>query len=176
LARVESTGVVDAETDDLFHFTDWCYNDPVWAKSIRKAWITKLPDSSGLGKISHYVGTIMGREDEWEGESTKWKPGEVWGMKAITGRPSKMSMQNEMRFENLGPGRTRVTCAVEYSVPYPVIGRIIDRLYLRSKAQEHVNNAIDGMKNAAARNEIPPLHSQLEKRKLDHPGYGPAPS
>jgi len=37
LARVEASGEVEAKTEDLFNFTDWCYNDPVWAPSIKKA-------------------------------------------------------------------------------------------------------------------------------------------
>jgi uncharacterized membrane protein len=174
MGRVEATGVVGVDAEDLFNFTDWCYNDPVWAPSIRKAWITKLPDATGLGKVSHYVGTIMGREAEWEGESTKWKPNEFWGMKAITGPPAKMRMQNEMRFERLGPGEVKVTCTLEYRVPYPLIGRMLDRLYLRSKALQHVNNAIEGMKKAAHQHQIPQLASQLERRRLDHPSYRPS--
>ncbi len=75
----------------------------------------------------------MGREGEWEGESTKWKPGEVWGMKAISGRPAKMRMQNEMRFMRLEPGKTRVTCVVEYRIPYPPVGLILDHFYLRHR-------------------------------------------
>ncbi|HEV2139172.1 MAG TPA: hypothetical protein VGR53_10050 [Nitrososphaerales archaeon] len=172
MGRVEASGIVEAEAEELFHFTDWCYNDPVWAPSISKAWITKLPDSSGLGKVSHYVGTIMGRKAEWEGESTNWKPNEVWGMKAITGPPAKMKMQNEMRFEKLGPGKTRVRFVVEYHAPYPIVGIILDRLYLRSKAQVHARNAIEGMKSAQQR-KVPSLLMQFEKRKSDHPGYRP---
>jgi uncharacterized membrane protein len=173
LSRVEASGIVEADVEDLFHFTDWCYNDPLWAPSIRKAWITKLPDPTGLGKVSHYVGTIMGREAEWEGESTKWKPNELWGMKAINGPPAKMRMQNEMQFERLGPGRTKVTCIVEYQTRYPVIGPILDRLYLRAKARVHAQNAIEGMKKAADQHRVPSLRLQLEERKLDHPGYQP---
>lgn len=158
--------------EDLFHFTDWCYNDPEWAPSIKKAWITKLPGPSALGKVSHYVGTIMGRSAEWEGELVEWKPKRVWAMKAISGRPSKMKMQNRMSFEDLGQGKTRVTCAISYSVPYPIIGPILDR-YLHGRANEHTDNAIAGMKKAAEQHKIPPLASQMEKRKLDHPGYQP---
>jgi uncharacterized membrane protein len=173
LSRVEDSGIIEAEVEDLFHFTDWCYNDPVWAPSIRKAWITKLPDQTGLGKVSHYVGKIMGREAEWDGESIKWKPNELWGMKAISGPPAKIAMKNEMHFQRLGPGRTKVTCVVEYQTRYPVIGTILDILYLRAKAQAHARNAIEGMKKAADQHRVPPLDSQFEKRKLDHPGYQP---
>jgi hypothetical protein len=173
MTRVEASGVVNAEADDLFHFTDWCYNDPIWAPSIRKAWITRLTDENGLGKVSHYVGTIMGREDEWEGEASTWRPGEAWGMRATTGRPAKMKMQNEMRFQRVGLGKVKVTCSVEYRVRIPVIGTVLDHLYLRSRAQEHVNNAIEGMTRAADRHEVLPLRSHLERRKLDHQGYQP---
>jgi len=92
-------------------------------------------------------------------------------MKAISGRPAKMRMQTEMMFERLGPNKTRVTCVMEYRVPYSVVGSFLDWLYLRRKAQEHTRNAVQGMKRAAALHRILPLQLQIEKRKLDHPGY-----
>jgi len=53
------------------------------------------------------------------------------------------------------------------------VGSIIDRFYLRRKAQQHALNAVEGTKKAAAGHEIPPLPLQLEKRELDHAGYQP---
>jgi uncharacterized membrane protein len=172
LGKAESSGVVEADTEDLFHFTDWCYNDPEWAPSIRRAWIKKLSDASGLGKVSHYVGTLMGRDAEWEGELVEWKPKEFWAMQAINGPPARMKMKNQMRFKDLGHGRTEVTCTISYRIPYPVVGPLLD-LYLRGKAKRHTNNAIQGMKMLGAQHRIPPLNSQMEKRKKDHPGYQP---
>lgn len=156
MGQAESTGIVEADTEDLFHFTDWCYNDPEWAPSIKKAWIKVLPERSGLGKVSHYVGTLMGQEAEWEGKLVEWKPKEVWAMKAISGRPAKMEMQNKMRFEDLGSGKTRVTCTISYGVPYPIVGPILDRFYLHRRAKEHTDRAIEGMRRAAELDKIPP--------------------
>jgi hypothetical protein len=94
-------------------------------------------------------------------------------MRAITGPPAKMKMENEMKFESLGPGRTKVTCVVEYHVSYPLIGPLLDRFYLRKRAQTHAENAVRGMQGAANRRAIPPTRTQFEKRVLDHPGYKP---
>jgi hypothetical protein len=69
VGQVEASAVVEAERRELFLFTDWCYNLPDWFPAIKNAWIVRLPNSAGLGKITHYIGTIMGREMEWGGHN-----------------------------------------------------------------------------------------------------------
>ncbi len=170
-SRAEASGIIEADRGDLFQFTDWCYNVPTWFPPIRKTWIISLPDSVGLGKVTHYVGHLMGREMEWEAESVEWKENEFWVMRAITGPPAKMNMELELRFEAAGHGKTKVTCAVGYRVPYPLIGSLIDRFYLRHEAQRLANEAIEGMKKTADQHKVPPFELQFEKRKADHPGY-----
>lgn len=174
MGHVEATETVEAPREDVFNFTDWCYNDPEWAPMVRKAWIVKLPGPDGLSMLTHYVGNVMGREMEWEGESVKWRRNEFWARKALSGRLAKMNMQIEMRFEPLGAGRTKVTSKIDYRVSYPLIGWLIDRLYVRREAGKMARNAVDGIRKATIEGRIPPLQVQLEKRKADHPGYQPS--
>jgi uncharacterized membrane protein len=173
LGRAEATAVVESPFADLFNFTDWCYNDPKWAPSIRKAWIVKLPNSDGLGKISHYVGNVKGRDMEWDGELVLWRENELWSMKAKTGLLAKMNMQNVMRFERVGTSRTKVTCTITFRSPYPLVGLFIDRFYLQGQAKQLAINAVEGMKRAASQRLIPATADQMEARKVDHPGYSP---
>jgi uncharacterized membrane protein len=172
VGHVEATETVEAPREEVFHFTDWCYDDPEWAPFITKAWIVKLPGPDGLAMISHYAGRVMGRELEWEGESVKWRRNEFWTRKALSGPLAKMSMQMEMRFETAGT-ETKVTSRIDYKVPYPLAGWLIDRLYMRRQARKMVNDVVDGIKKAVMERRIPTLQVQLEKRKVDHPGYNP---
>jgi uncharacterized membrane protein len=171
LGHVEATEIVEASREDVFHFTDWCYNDPVWAPFLSKAWIVKLPGPDGLAMVSHFVGKIMGRDLEWEGESVKWMKNEIWARRALSGLPAKMSMQMEMRFEPVGMDRTKVTARIDYRVPYPLVGWLIDRLYVSRHARKMATEAVEGIKKTALEGRIPTLQVQLEKRKVDHPGY-----
>jgi len=171
LGQAQATGTVDSAIGDLFPFSDWCYNDPNWAQSVRKAWITRLPDSDGTGMVSHYVGKLVGREMEWDGESIKWRRNELWTRRAISGLPAKMKMQIEMGFEALGPHQTKLTCRIEYRVPYPIVGWFMDRLYVRPEVQGMATNAVEGLKKVASEGGILPVSIQMEKRKKDHPGY-----
>ena len=171
MGHVEATETVEASREDVFHFTDWCYDDPKWARFISKAWIVKLPRPDGLGMTSHYVGNVMGRELEWEGELVKWRRSELWARKALSGPFAKMSMQMEMRFETVGTGRTKVTSMIDYRVPYPLAGWLIDKLYMGRQARRMATNVVEGIKKAAIEGRIPTLQVQLEKRKVDHPGY-----
>lgn len=171
LSQVKTTGIVQASKADLFHYTDWCYNVPEWFPTIRKTWIVKLPDSTGMGKVTRYVGTIFGHEIEWEAESVRRRENEVWAMRAISGPPAKMDMQLELRFETAGSDKTSVTCMMNFNAPYPVIGALIDWFYVRSEAVRLINNAMDGMKAVAISGKVPPIGKQIEKRKTDHPGY-----
>ena len=173
MGHVEATATVDALREDVFHFTDWCYDDPEWARFISKAWVVKLPGPDGLGMTSHYVGKVMGRELEWEGELVKWRRGEFWARKALSGPFAKMGMQMEMRFETVGTGRTKVTSMIDYRVPYPLAGWLIDRLYMGRQARKMATDVVEGIKKAAIEGRIPTLQVQLEKRKVDHPGYHP---
>jgi uncharacterized membrane protein len=170
LGHVEATETVEAPREDVFHFTDWCYDDPKWARFINKAWIVKLPGADGLGMVSHYAGKVMGRKLEWEGELVKWKRSELWARKALSGPFARMRMQMEMRFETAGTG-TKVTSRIDYKVPYPLAGWLIDKLYMRRQARKMANDAVEGIKKAAMEGRIQPLQVQLEKRKVDHPGY-----
>jgi len=173
LGHVEATETVEAPREDVFHFTDWCYDDPEWASFISRAWIVKLPGHDGLGMVGHYVGKVMGRELEWEGESVKWRRNEFWARKALSGPFAKTSMQMEMRFEPVTPAWTKVTSSIDYRVPYPLAGWIIDRLYMRRQARKMATDAVEGIKKAAIEGRVPTLQQQLEKRKGDHPGYNP---
>lgn len=171
MGHVEATETVDAPREDVFHYSDWCYDDPEWAPFLSKAWIVKLAGPDGLGMVSHYVGKVMGRNLEWEGESVKWKRNELWARKAVSGLFAKMNMQMEMRFETPSTSRTRVTSTIDYRVPYPVAGWVIDRLYMRRQARKMATDAVEGIKKAAMEGRIPTLQQQLEKRKVDHPDY-----
>ncbi len=173
MGHVEATETVEAPREDVFHFTDWCYDDPEWASFISRAWIVKLPGHDGLGMVGHYVGKVMGRELEWEGKLVKWKMNEFWARKAVSGPFAKMSMQMEMRFEQAGTGRTKVTSRIDYRVSYPLAGWLIDRLYVTRQVRKMVSHAVGGIKKAAMEGRIPTVQVQLEKRKLDHPGYHP---
>jgi uncharacterized membrane protein len=123
---------------------------------------------------SHYVGKVMGRELEWEGELVKWRRSELWARKALSGPFAKMGMQIEMRFETVGTGRTKVTSMIDYRVPYPLAGWLIDRLYMGRQARKMARDTAEGIKKAAMEGRIPTFQVQLEKRKVDHPGYQPS--
>ena len=174
MGHVEATETVEASREDVFYFTDWCYDDPEWARFIGKAWIVNLPGPDGLGMTSHYVGKVMGRELEWEGELVEWRRNELWTRKALSGPFAKMNMQMEMRFETVGTNRTKVTSTIDYEVPYPVAGWFIDKLYIGRQARKMAADVVEGIKKAAMEGRIPTLQVQLEKRKVDHPGYHPA--
>jgi uncharacterized membrane protein len=142
-----------------------------WYRYKCVAKILKLPERDGSGKVAHYVGRPLGPIMEWEAESGEWKQNEVRVMKAISGLPSKMKMRIKFRYQDAGSNKTKVTCTLEYRVPYPLIGYLIDRIYLRPRSRKFVRNAIEGMKKIADQKVIPPIELQLEERKLDHPGY-----
>lgn len=171
MGRVESSGIVKTRRAELFWFTDWCYNVPEWFSAISKTWIVKLPDSNGLGKITHYVGKMMGKEMEWDARAVEWKENECWMMKASSGTPAKMNMYLAVRFRDEGLEGTKVTAVMGYKIPYPIIGPLIDRFYIEREAQKLVNTAIEGMQRASSEHRIPPISLQLVRRKVDRPDY-----
>ena len=175
MAQVEASGIVGAGRRELFYYTDWCYNVPEWFPPVRKTRILQLPDSAGIGKVTRYAGTLLGRDMEWEARSVDWKEDEVWMMKATQGMPAKMNMEIRVRFEAVGSSQTKVTCRVGYHAPYPLLGALIDRFYLRKEAVRMAHLAIDGMRKAVEDGRVQALEVEFENRKADHPGYGTGP-
>ena len=172
MSQVEASGIVEAGRRELFYYTDWCYNVPEWFEPVRETRILQLPDSSGMGKVTHYAGTLLGRDMEWEGRSAEWKEDEAWTMKAFRGMPAKMNMRIRMRFEAIEPTRTRVTCSVGYHAPYLLLGVLIDRFYLKKEATRMTQLAIGGIQRRAQQHRVRTVEEAFEKRKADHPGYG----
>ena len=149
MTRVEATGIVEAPADDLFHFTDWCYNTG-WTPFIAKAWIVKLPQSNGLGEVAGMRGMMMGRPIEWQGEVVRHEPGRLWARKAISGLPLKWRMRAEMQLHALEPRSTRVTFAMEYAMPYSIFGWLMDRFYMQKEARKMVQAAVEALGRLAA--------------------------
>ncbi len=172
MGQVEASGLVAAGRRELFYYTDWCYNVPEWFPPVRSTRILQLPDATGLGRVTRYQGTLLGRDMEWETQSAEWKADEIWMMQASQGMPAKMNMQIRFRFETVEPGRTKVTCRVGYHAHYPLLGAIIDRLYLRKEAVRLADLAIEGIQRMAGQGRVRPIKRELEKRRADHPGYG----
>ncbi len=172
MGQVDASGIVEAGRRELFYYTEWCYNVPEWFEPVRKTQILQLPDSAGQGKVTHYIGTLLGHDMEWDARSAEWKEDEIWTMAASRGMPAKMNMRIRFRFESVDTVKTRVTCEVGYHAPYPLVGALIDRLYLRKEALRMANLAIAGMKRVAEQGRIRPPGVEWEKRKADHPGYG----
>ena len=170
MGHVEASGIVGAGRRELFYYTDWCYNVPDWFEPVKEARILQLPDASGMGKITHYAGTLLGRDMEWDARSVEWKEDEIWTMRASQGVPAKMQMQIRFRFEPVAAGHTRVTCTVGYRAPYPILGAVIDRFYVRKEAIRLARLAIEGMQRAAQQGRVPSVAAELENRKTDHPG------
>jgi len=171
MSRVEMLRTVDAPVEDVFHFTEWCYNGPEWMPFVQKAWITELPGPDGLGGETHYVGEMMGKEETWEATSTKFEANTLWAGKATAGDPAKMNMGAEVRFREVEPGKTEVRIAMSYKVPYPVVGWFLDRFYVRRDVRKMIEGMVEGIERAAAQSRIPSLAIQLKKREEDHPGY-----
>jgi len=170
MTRVEAMGIVEAPADDIFHFTDWCYNTG-WLPFIDQARILELPGPDGLGGVTGWKGTMMGRHIEWHGESIRHEQGRFWAMKATSGLPLKMRMQAEMQLHSIEPRRTRVTFAMEYAMPYSILGWLMDRFYVQRDARKMVQAAVEALRRLGAEGGIPPTPDQLERRKVDYPGY-----
>jgi hypothetical protein len=171
--RVKVSRMVEAERSDLFHFTDCCYNDSLYYPELRESTIVKLPNPEGTGKVSRFVGNMMGCRVEWEGESVAWKENEFWVMRGTKGLPATLHMQTEMRFGEAGPGKTDVTISIAYRAPYPILGRLLNALFLRREIRRMANGAIDGLKRAAAEGRIQSLASQRAEGQTDNAGLLP---
>ncbi len=87
-----------------------------------------------------------------------------------------MNMQIRFLLGSVETGKTKVTCQVGYHAPYPLLGAIIDRIYLQKEAERLAHLAIGGIKKMAEQDRVQSVDAEFEKRKADHPGYGTEPT
>ncbi|NIN66442.1 MAG: hypothetical protein GTO63_17470 [Anaerolineae bacterium] len=144
MAKVDSSIFIDAPAEQVFRRIaqhDRC-ND--WLVFVRRAYYP-TPQTTGVGTLAHQEGEILGRKMEWDGEVVEWVDNERIVWKATSGQPKRMKMRALNRVRTEGGG-ARYSLEVHYEMPYSLIGKALDVLWVRRRLKEDLRKSVERLK------------------------------
>lgn len=140
LSEINKSIVIDASAEEVFDFTgDW-RNLPKYQPGI-KDWQPTTEKTRGEGARFFYTTKELGMEFDIETEIIKATLNEKRAWKTVSGA----DIEAQWFFEPLN-GRTKTTYILEYGLPIPIIGNIIDVLLVRDRREIWVEDMLQNLK------------------------------
>ena len=120
MEQVEKTIEVDRPVSTVYNQWTQFEDFPYFMEGVKE--VRQLDDTH-----LHWRAEIWGKEKEWDAEITEQEPDQRISWKSVSGAPNA----GTVRFESLGPDRTRVNLTMEYD-PQGVVENIGDKLGVMS--------------------------------------------
>mgnify|MGYP001043965618 CR=1 FL=1 len=114
---------------------------PEWLDAIKKVERTSK-DKDGLGATAHVIGKAEGVKSEWDAETTEWKENEKIAWRSTAG---SLTMSSSMTLSPIEDG-IKATLIMNYSLPYSILGKIIDKLWVSRDIDKSVERGMKKLK------------------------------
>ncbi len=131
MERVEKTVEVDRPVSTVFNQWTQFEEFPMFMEGVKE--VRQLDDAH-----LHWRAEIWGKENEWDAEITEQEPDQRISWKSVSGAPNA----GTVRFEPLGPDRTRVRLTMAYE-PQDAIENVGDALGIFTS---RVQNSVEEFK------------------------------
>lgn len=99
----------------------------------------------GVGSTLHFVGKAGGSQSEWDMEITEFEKDRKVAMRTIGA--SKFRMSAFRTIEPMAKG-SKLTIAMDYEVPYSILGKIVDRLRVSKDIEKQSERTLQSIKKA----------------------------
>lgn len=140
LGVIKKSIIIDASPEEVFDFTgDW-RNLPEYQTGIEN-WKPTTETTRGEGARFSYTTKELGMEFDIETEIIKVTPNEERVWETVSGA----DIEAKWLFESLN-GETKVTYVLDYNLPVPIIGNILDALLVRERREIWVENMLQNLK------------------------------
>lgn len=103
----------------------------------------------GVGTTAHFVSNPAGSHMEWDMRITEFEQNRKLTWSSLS--PNKMTMI--FTIEPLSNG-TRLTHHAEYEVPYPVIGKLIDKFRVSKEVEKEITLELEKTKKALETQQV----------------------
>jgi uncharacterized membrane protein len=143
LTRIEQTIEMKATPQKVWSLINWD-TVPKFFESVKRVeWTSK--EHNQVGATLHFTSEMAGVKSEADAEITEWTANEKASWRTTSGNPTMIFTAN------LAPTQegTKVTFAVDYEVPYSVLGKVLDKLRIRKAMEKDAENALKKMKAMA---------------------------
>ena len=140
MTRLSASVEVNAHLDDVWTFaSDWRHWDDWWDSASGFRPTTEL--TRGNGTRYAYRAWVAGLTLNLEAEIHDFIEKVGWRAVGTKGLPHR----TQWVFEKLN-GRTRLTYILEYSLPIPVLGALLDRMLMRPGWQRRLEASLGNLK------------------------------
>ena len=130
LGRIERSIEIKAQPEKIWAIVFWD-RVPEWFDIIKKVEHTsEIKD--GLGATTHVVAKAGGINAEWNSEVSEWRENEKIAWHSTGGQ---VTMTSSMTFSPIKDG-TKLTFEMDYDLPYSILGKIIDKLWVGKDIDE----------------------------------------
>jgi uncharacterized membrane protein len=140
MTKVQASVEVNAPITEVFAYaSDWRQWEEWWQGVSKFRPTTQL--SRGTGTRYAYRAWIAGVTMNLESEIRDFVEKVGWKAVAVKGPPHR----THWIFEDKG-GSTRLTYVMEYSLPVPLLGPLLDSLLMRPQWQRMLNKSLENLK------------------------------
>ncbi|MEF8822724.1 MAG: SRPBCC family protein [Desulfohalobiaceae bacterium] len=140
LGKINKSIVIDASPKEVFSFTgDW-KNLPEYQKGIEN-WQPTTENTRGEGAKFSYTTNELGIEFDIETKIVDVTLNEERVWRTVSGA----DIEAKYLFEPQN-GRTKTTYILDYNLPIPIIGNILDVLLVRESRELWVENTLQNLK------------------------------
>ena len=130
MAKLEKTILINAPVDKVFGFMDEPTNLPeIWSSMVEVRNVKKMPQH--VGSTFDWVYKMAGMRFEGSSQVTEWVANQREVTKSTKGIASTFTWMYKP--ENRG---TRVTVAVEYTIPVPLLGKLAEVFIVKQNEHE----------------------------------------
>jgi uncharacterized membrane protein len=140
MTKVERSIEINASPEKIWPFAKFD-KLPEWYYPMKKVeW--KTAEKNTVGSIARVTGDLAGMKVEWDAEITESVENRVGAYRSISGNVTSFGSTT------LNPAKTgtQVTVAVDYQLPYSVLGKMLDKLKFHRAFEKSFETSLKKLK------------------------------
>ena len=146
MARIEKSIEIKAPPEKIWELMAWD-RVPEWMDMMKSAEYTSevstLEDKLGVGATAHTIMETAGIKLEGEVENTECIVNEKTSYRSVSG---DLTTIGSTILEPIEEG-TNVKFITDYELPYSILGKIIDKLFVHRESEKGVEKSLEKLKN-----------------------------
>ncbi len=146
MARIEKSIEIKVPPEKIWELMAWD-RVPEWMDMMKSAEYTSevstLEDKLGVGATAHTSMETAGIKLEGEVENTECIVNEKSSYRSVSG---DLTTFGSTILEPIEEG-TKVTFITDYELPYSILGKIIDKLFIHRESEKGVEKSLEKLKN-----------------------------
>lgn len=141
MTKIEKSIEIFKSPEEVFSYLKELDRMPEWMSTCKSHEITS-DKRYGVGVTTHYVAEHGGKIVEWDSTVTEWEEN-----RKIAWKCEEPSKNTGMFILEPSPNGTKVTLIMEYEIPIPLLGGLIDKLVVSKSIERGIQEGLNNLKN-----------------------------